>query len=88
MENIQFGIIIKNVRVKAGLTQEVLGKQIGVCKATISAYEHGIIMPPADTFFEICRLCNVEITFNLREKTYTLKEMSREYWKNLQKLNL
>lgn len=79
MNDISYGIIIKNFRIKNGLTQSALGEKIGVGKSTISAYEHNNIIPPTDMFVKICKICNAEILFKTAEKTYTLKEITREY---------
>lgn len=56
-----------------------ISKKIGVGKSTVSAYEHGKIIPPTDMFVKICKTCNVQILFKTKEKTYTLKEITREY---------
>ena len=79
MQKGTYGIIIKNMRVKKKLTQEELGKKIGVGKSTISSYEKEKIMPPIGTFFQICAICDVEILFKTSEQVYTMKEFNREY---------
>ena len=79
MQKVTYGIIIKNMRVKKKLTQEELGKKIGVGKSTISSYEKEKIMPSIGTFFQICEICGVEILFKTSEHVYTMKEFNREY---------
>ena len=79
MHSIDYGTIIKNLRIKKGLTQSELGKMICVGKATISAYERGKIMPPTFIFFSICEICGAKVIFKIYGKDYTLKELTREY---------
>ena len=79
MQKVNYGMIIKNMRVKKKLTQEELGKKIGVGKSTISSYEKEKIMPSIGTFFQICSICGVEILFKTSEQIYTMKEFNREY---------
>lgn len=79
ISQISYGTIIKNLRVKNGYTQSILGNKVGVGKTTISAYEHNQIIPPTDIFIDICNVCNVELLFKSAKKISTIQEISREY---------
>lgn len=79
MQKIAYGTIIKNIRRQKGLTQKELASIIGLDKTTISAYEREKIMPPTDIFLNICNVCNVKIYFKYGNKSYTIKDLSREY---------
>ena len=47
---------IKSVRKQLDMTQEQVAKILGVSTPTISRYESGIIVPPADKFLKIMSL--------------------------------
>lgn len=55
MNNI-LGIRLKERRKLKGMTQEELGKHIGVQKAAVQKYESGKRQPPAKTLNQICSL--------------------------------
>ena len=79
MQNIAYGIIIKNIRKSKKFTQLELANKIGVDKTTISAYERGKIMPPTDIFLRICIVCSVEVLFKINDKMYTVQNLNREF---------
>lgn len=78
MQKINYGIIIKNMRKKCGLTQTALGNLVWLDKTTISAYECNKIMPPTDVFFSICDVCNFEIIFKNDGNYIYVKDINRE----------
>lgn len=47
---------IKMLRVKKGMSQEELGKKVGVQKAAINKYEKGIVVNLKMSTFEFCCL--------------------------------
>lgn len=55
------GTRIKIYRNQAGLTQEELGKKIGVGKSTIANYESGYRTPQQDTLFTLADELNISI---------------------------
>ncbi len=57
---------IAEARMKAGLTQEELGKKINKPLTTIKKYETGARVPPFDTLFEIAKATG-EPVFNLMD---------------------
>lgn len=50
---------LKKFRIKAGLTQEELAKQLGKTKNVISNWERGENRPDAETIAKICAILNV-----------------------------
>ena len=56
---------LKRLRKNKSITQEELGKQIGVLKTTISNYENGYSTPDAYTLTKIAKFYNVSIDFIL-----------------------
>lgn len=43
------------------LSQETIGKAVGVGKTTISAYERGVISPPLDRLEALCEYFGLEL---------------------------
>lgn len=79
MNSFSYGIIIKNIRLRANLTQNQLAKKIGISRSSISAYELEVKKPNIDTFFKICFYCHAVPYFIINNKTYSLKELKREF---------
>lgn len=52
---------IKKWRTTAKLTQEQLGKKLGVGKSTISMYESGERVPPVDIIYKLCQVFNTDM---------------------------
>ena len=71
--------ILKNVRLRAGLSQLQLAEKLGVDDTTISAYERGRTRPTINTILEIFEICHCKIFFEMNRKTITLQEMERDY---------
>lgn len=60
------GELIKKLRIEAGLTQEELGKKIGVQKAAINKYETGIVVNlKQSTIFALSKALNVSPVYLL-----------------------
>jgi transcriptional regulator with XRE-family HTH domain len=55
------GMKIKEYRTKNKMTQEVLGKKIGVKNNTVSAYERGTISADSDTLFLIASALDIKV---------------------------
>ncbi len=55
------GQFLKELRKEKGMTQEELGKAIGVTNKTISKWENGNYMPPIDVFVMLSELYGVSI---------------------------
>lgn len=71
--------MIKNMRLRAGLTQRQVGKLVNLSDMTISRYESGKVIPNLETVLEIAKVCGFKIQFVHQGRTFSLKEMLREY---------
>ena len=60
-----FGIVLKQLRKSHNLTQEELGKQIGLSKAVVSKYENGVGYPTFDVLIEIAQYFSVTTDYLL-----------------------
>ena len=68
MDLIQIGKFIAKLRKEQGLTQEQLGEKIGVTNKTVSRWETGVYLPPADAMLALGELFNVSVNEILRER--------------------
>jgi len=59
------GEAIKQARKERNLTQEELGKLVGVKKAQISKLEHSVTDARFETIIKVFRALNVKINFNV-----------------------
>ncbi|MFA5619825.1 MAG: helix-turn-helix transcriptional regulator [Weeksellaceae bacterium] len=60
------GKMIKTVRQERNLTQEELGRLVGVQKAQISKLENSANSATIDTIIKVFRALNAEINFNVK----------------------
>lgn len=74
------GIILKNMRLTAGLSQKELGDKLNLADTTISSYERENSQADFETIMKIAKICNFE--FLVKDKNNnsinTIKEMSKE----------
>ena len=61
MDLIKIGKFIAELRKENGLTQEQLGDKIGVTNKTISRWETGTYLPPADAMLAMGEVFNVSV---------------------------
>lgn len=66
----QIGKLVREQRKKLGLTQDKLGKLLGVTGKQISNYENGKLFPPQDVLLEMAHLFNCEYGYLLGEESY------------------
>lgn len=62
---------IRQEREKLKLTQDKLGKKLGVVGKQISNYEKGITTPPIDVLFRLCKIFKCELGYILGEEDYS-----------------
>ena len=66
--NLSVPTIIKHIRDKRNLSQDKLGRKIGVCGKTVSAYEAGRIQPTLGNFLMILNVGGYSL--ELKEDIY------------------
>ena len=79
-----FADVLKRLRTQRGLSQEELGKRIGVGKSTISMYENGSREPSLETLEAIADTFNVDM--NTLTDSKTSSELSTELQDYLEEL--
>jgi len=77
---VMIGIILKNARVSASLSQKELGNKLYLADTTISSYERGNSQPDFEMIVRILKICGYEIQFiNAKDNiTRSLEQFSRE----------
>lgn len=83
MDLIQIGKFIAKLRKEQGLTQEQLGEKIGVTNKTVSRWETGVYLPPADAMLALGELFNVSVNEILSGKRLTDAEYKEAAEENL-----
>lgn len=59
------GDLIREARLRAGLTQAELGLRIGQPQSVIARWERGATTPSFETLREVIRGCGLELSFSL-----------------------
>ena len=73
------GMILKNMRLTAELSQKELGQKLNLADTTISSYERENSQADFDTILKIAEICKFKILFkDKNNKIETVDEMSRE----------
>ena len=62
---VEFGNVLKTLRLKENLTQAQLSRKLGLTKSVISAYETGWRLPSYDVLIHIAKIFNVSTDFLL-----------------------
>jgi transcriptional regulator with XRE-family HTH domain len=57
------GDLIKEARLRAGLTQIELGARLGKAQSVIARWERGEAVPSLETVREVVRACDLDLTF-------------------------
>lgn len=83
MELTQIGKFIAELRKEHGFTQEQLGDEIGVTNKTVSRWETGTYLPPADALLAMSELFDVSIN-----EILSGKRLSKEEYKEAAEENL
>ena len=84
MDLIQTGKFIAELRKEKGLTQEQFGEKVGVTNKTVSRWETGTYLPPADVLLNMSELFGVSINELLSGKRLTEDEYKQAAENNLQ----
>ncbi len=57
--------LLRGARLRAGLTQDELGRAVGRTQSAIARWERGRVQPSLETLRELIRACGLELTFGL-----------------------
>jgi transcriptional regulator with XRE-family HTH domain len=55
------GLLIREARLRAGLSQDELGARVGKDRAQIARWERGAVEPSFETLRELVRACGLEL---------------------------
>lgn len=83
MDLLKTGKFIADLRKEKGLTQEQLGDKIGVTNKTVSRWETGVYLLPADMMLALGELFNVSVNEILSGKRLTDAEYKEAAEENL-----
>ena len=83
MDLIKIGIFIAELRKKQKLTQEQLGEKLGVTNKTVSRWETGTYLPPAEALLAMSELFGVSINELLSGKRLSEAEYRQAAEENL-----
>ena len=59
------GDLIREARLRAGLTQAELGQRLGKAQSVVARWERGDVLPSMETVREVVRACDLDLTFQL-----------------------
>jgi transcriptional regulator with XRE-family HTH domain len=59
------GDLIREARLRAGLTQQELARRAGTSQPAIARWERGDVVPSFERLCELIRACGLELTFGL-----------------------
>jgi len=65
---VDFGNVLKTLRLKENMTQAQLALKLGLTKSVISAYETGLRLPSYDILIHISKIFNVSTDFLLGQE--------------------
>jgi transcriptional regulator with XRE-family HTH domain len=59
------GDLLREARLRAGLTQRALGKRAKTSQSAIARWESGAVAPSFERLRELIRACDLELTYGL-----------------------
>ncbi|WP_346683909.1 helix-turn-helix domain-containing protein [Anaerostipes butyraticus] len=78
---VNFGSVLKTLRLKRNMTQAQLAQKLGLTKSVISAYETGLRLPSYDVLIHIAQIYNVSTDYLLgleNKQSIDLSGLSQE----------
>ena len=72
------GELIREARLRAGLTQKELSELTGRERSVIARWEQGVISPPIDSLMEIIHACGFDLPLTLMPVDKSADEELRE----------
>ena len=79
----EIGLFLAQLRKAKGWTQEQLGQKLGVTNNTVSRWETGNYMPPADILLELSKLYDISINEILSGQRLTEAEYQEKAEENI-----
>ena len=61
------GTLLREARLRAGLTQEELARRAGTTQSAISRWESGSTRPPLEMLRRLVRACGLDLRVGIRE---------------------
>jgi transcriptional regulator with XRE-family HTH domain len=71
--------LLREARLRAGLTQAELGRRVGKPASVISRWERGAVQPSLETLRALIRACGLELTFRLANYDDSYVEFIERY---------
>jgi transcriptional regulator with XRE-family HTH domain len=71
------GMLIREARLRAGLSQAELGARLGRDRAQIARWESGAVQPAFETLLELVEACGFELDFLLKPREPDAAEDTR-----------
>jgi uncharacterized protein len=64
--------LIREARLRAGITQGELGRRIGRSQSQVARWERGAVTPSFETLLELIRACGFDLAFRMltRDESY------------------
>lgn len=59
------GDLVREARLRAGLTQAELGARLGKAQSVIARWERGEVQPSLETLKAVVRACGLELAFHM-----------------------
>jgi len=66
-ESLEFGRVLRRLRLAAGFTQEQLGQEAGLQRNYVSLMERGVNQPPLTTLFKLAAVLNISASEMIAE---------------------
>lgn len=71
--------LLREARLRAGLTQAELGRRVHRSQSQIARWERGDVKPSLETLRELIRACGLELTFGLANYDDSYDEWIERY---------
>jgi transcriptional regulator with XRE-family HTH domain len=62
---VKSAVVLREARLRAGLSQEALAERSGVNRVQLNRYEAGAVAPSLDTLIELVRACGFDLPLEL-----------------------
>ena len=82
-EAVKSAALLREARLRAGLTQETLAERTGKTRPAIARWETGAVAPSLDTLVDLIRACGFDLPLELTQ----LRPIADEHLTTLQQLS-